>query len=353
MCVIGVFKEGVEVKTSTLEAMWNANPHGAGFAVYKDGKWHVEKGFMSFSELTKRLKSLSLLDTADHPPFVLHCRVASVGKVSPSLTHPFPIKLREGIGYVFHNGTLEIARSLSSYYHSSGMVVPEGESDTSQLAKLISELKLSKEQLKLLVKEGGLLDPLRNGSRFCFCLPEEAEPLLIGDWQTYEGVLVSNTHFAIELDLPYGRRSYDFPFWGSIYEDPFGVCDYGVYKDPIKVEAEGLLFEIDHEWGEAILIGLAGDAFEGLRGVLSEEEEIPFILTNEGEFLIRGVRSKPDAVFVPSGEKPKVFGNPRGKKKALGKIYGGNIYYLAQGQGYPYWRFWGKLQDLQKKGGRK
>lgn len=229
MCVIAFVKDGVELTEEVTKMMWYANPDGAGFAYYENEKWFFEKGYMKLESLIRRLKKLHLLETSSHPPLVIHFRVTSVGETNQTLTHPFKIHLSNSQALLFHNGTLNVIKKnedkLFSKYYSyysysfeceNKMVVEEGESDTSMFAKLLSELRLTKQQLKLLLKKGGLLEPLRNSSRFAICFNGDKEPLLIGKWNTDEsGMVVSNTYWksygfkkACDIQPSYHQLSY-------------------------------------------------------------------------------------------------------------------------------------------------
>ena len=348
MCVIAIVKPQVVLRQDDLKAMWEANSHGAGLAVYRDGQWHMEKGFMIFEALNQRLKELGLLDTEVHPTFVVHFRLVSVGEKTPALTHPFPVKLREGTGFLFHNGTLEIARR--GYYSSSGMEVPQGESDTSQMAKLLSELRLSKKQLKLLLKEGGLLDPLRSGSRFAVCLPGEEEPLLVGEWHEYKGMLVSNKAFVSHGSLWKGWNYH--PYYRSYWE-----CDEGcgwtekkstTPKVKIARDESGLFYRLnlsrrtaqvitDEEAYKSLQVGE-----EPLDGLLLEEEEGFLLYTEEGAFNVVGPKEEPTYVYVPErgAYYHKAGQKPAKKVLALGRVQGKYIFYLSERGG---WKRFGRL----------
>lgn len=244
MCVIAVVKSGVALTESHAERMWEANSHGSGFAVYRDGTWQIRKGVMDLSELKSLLLQEGLLGVEDHPPFVIHFRIASVGGVNPELTHPFPITLSDRGGCVFHNGTMDTSR-----YGGSGMVVPEGESDTSQFAKLISELCLSKEQLTLLVKKGGLLDSLLGGSRLAICIDGEPEPVLVGDWDVADGLLVSNKSWQARRTWTGMSRGYSWNNWE--YSSYSGRSCYSCDDDPPRFV----------RFGEAVFFISGGSAY--------------------------------------------------------------------------------------------
>ncbi len=216
MCVISFIKTGVAFTEDHARKMWEANSHGAGFAYYEAGRWQFVKGFMSFDELIKALKERGLLGVENHPPFAIHFRIATHGGVTPELTHPFEVGIKEGQALLFHNGTLSLP-------------VEKGLSDTAQFAKFLTELGLNKEQLKLLLKEDGILEEVRNKSRLCVLFPEEEEPLLVGGWTEIDGLMVSNEHWVhpriYSYKSSYSYGGYGYGRYGYSYYDYFGVFD--------------------------------------------------------------------------------------------------------------------------------
>ncbi|MEM4854879.1 MAG: hypothetical protein QXX12_04700 [Nanopusillaceae archaeon] len=217
MCVIAFVRTGVVFREDHARRMWEANSHGSGFAYHEAGQWKFLKGFMTLEELLKALKERGLLGVEEHPPFAIHFRIATHGGVTPELTHPFEVGIREGRAVLFHNGTLSLP-------------VEKGLSDTAQFAKFLTELGLNKEQLKLLLKEGGILEEVRNKSRLCVLFPEEEEPFLVGRWTEVDGLMVSNESWVYPR-ISYGyKSSYSFDHlysygYSHSYSDYFGVFD--------------------------------------------------------------------------------------------------------------------------------
>ncbi|MEM1967749.1 MAG: hypothetical protein QXO86_07775 [Nitrososphaerota archaeon] len=215
--MIAFVKPDVVLKEDHARKMWEANSHGSGFAYYEAGQWQFVKGFMALEELLKALKEKGLLGEKDHPPFAIHFRVATHGGITPELTHPFEVGIKEGRAVLFHNGTLSLP-------------VETGLSDTAQFAKFLTELGLSKEQLKLLLKEGGILEEVRNKSRLCVLFPEEEEPFLVGRWMEIDRLMVSNETWVYPR-ISYSHKSgYSYGYgygygYGHSYSDYFGLFD--------------------------------------------------------------------------------------------------------------------------------
>ena len=92
MCIIACKPIGLKMPDAdTIENMWYANPDGAGLMYNKDGKVHIEKGFMKLADFMDALdrvgKSVDLTQTG----VVMHFRITTHGGTKPSNTHPFPI----------------------------------------------------------------------------------------------------------------------------------------------------------------------------------------------------------------------------------------------------------------------
>lgn len=118
MCVIAVKAAGIEMPTTeTIENMWLRNPDGAGFMYARDGKVHIEKGFMKLESLKAKLKEVDDKYNMKKLPVIMHFRITTHGGTSPENTHPFPIsdsigmlkkrRLTTDLG-VAHNGIISV-----------------------------------------------------------------------------------------------------------------------------------------------------------------------------------------------------------------------------------------------------
>lgn len=128
MCVIAVSEVGArQPSTDVLRAMWDHNPHGAGY-MFADGNMvHIHKGFMNWEEFES---SVSAMQFNSSDPVVYHFRIATQAGISPAMTHPFPLvkdlrKHRLTLNVckfgVAHNGiiTLTSDRTETKYSDSS------------------------------------------------------------------------------------------------------------------------------------------------------------------------------------------------------------------------------------------
>lgn len=87
MCVICISPKGVrQPSKEILKAMFEANPHGAGYMVARDGKVEIHKGFMDFTEFWANVQSENF---TDDDVTVFHCRISTQAGVNREMCHPF------------------------------------------------------------------------------------------------------------------------------------------------------------------------------------------------------------------------------------------------------------------------
>jgi hypothetical protein len=241
--------------------MWEANSHGAGFCVWdeKSRTWIMKKGFMSFEALWNEVEPY----TREGSILVVHFRIVSRGRVCPEQTHPFEIAVEEGTAYLFHNGTLEIQ-------------ITQGSSDTFELAYRLSQLGLNKKQLKLLLREGGLLERVRAHSRFAVCLPDEEEPFLVGQWEEVGGLKVSNSYWCFGrtyTGLSKSRRSfysyYPLLLWEEEWEEK---------EDLLIVEVGALRFKVE----DGVAYPYFGNGSPSSEGEIIPREDGLFLVLDDG-----------------------------------------------------------------------
>lgn len=88
MCVIIVAEKGIKVPMENLEKAWNANSDGAGMCYLDSGLVRIRKGFMKFDEFKQALREVPL--NVDR---MFHFRIATAGRVTPGMTHPYPVEM--------------------------------------------------------------------------------------------------------------------------------------------------------------------------------------------------------------------------------------------------------------------
>jgi hypothetical protein len=229
----------------------------------------MKKGFMSFEALWNEIESF----TKEGSILVVHFRIVSRGKACPEQTHPFEIAVEEGTAYLFHNGTLDIE-------------ITQGSSDTYELAYLLGQLRLRKDQLKMVLKEGGLLERVRSHSRFAVCLPDEEEPFLVGRWEEIRGLKTSNSSWELRRTYTglfgWGRSSYSYYpslYWEEREERPLPFCGCDPEEDHIIVGVGEICFKVEGEVAYPYL----GKESPILNGELFVSKDSLFLLVDELE----------------------------------------------------------------------
>lgn len=187
MCVIAVYEKGLVLNENELKNCFTGNPNGAGLMYQKDGKVHIEKGFMkweTFWEAAKRLPS-----DVDR---VFHFRIATSGKISAACCHPFPVcddykkmslaSCDTPMGFA-HNGVLddfEPKKGMKSTYSDS---MKFGKEVLFHLGNLLNERSVRD------------LIELYTTSRFAIMTPKNT--YMIGSWEQSResGAFYSNTSY--------------------------------------------------------------------------------------------------------------------------------------------------------------
>ena len=184
MCVILVCPENVRPKPEVLYACHEANPHGAGVAWREGGRVRWEKN-LGPGQLLKLLRELN-------GEIVIHFRWASVGGVDPRLCHPFPITPKASISLtgvaealLFHNGTWSgYVDALERLEQHRKEPLPTRPMSDSRAAALV-------------VHTTGPDSLQRLPGRWVWMHRDETR--LYGDWESFEGMRVSNTYFLHRL----------------------------------------------------------------------------------------------------------------------------------------------------------
>ena len=89
MCVICIKKKGVRLPLfKEVKAMWERNPHGAGFMYARDGKLTISKGYMTLRSLIEGLDDAHI---SEDEALVIHFRISTQGGINPEMCHPFPV----------------------------------------------------------------------------------------------------------------------------------------------------------------------------------------------------------------------------------------------------------------------
>jgi len=195
MCVIIYKPEGMIVSDKLFDRSWELFPHGGGYAVWENGKWVYEKGFMEKEEFYEAVKEFI---HSENTRVVLHFRFATEdaeGKrnILPEFTHPFEIQLQDTKALLFVNG-----RFSENY---KGIV---GAPKVKKFVEDINQLKLKRWQYENLLAEDGLLEGLfryrGERARLLTLFEEDKEPFFSPKppkgWIEYDGLLLSRKVFS-------------------------------------------------------------------------------------------------------------------------------------------------------------
>jgi len=187
MCVIAVSERGTRQPTKAeLLAMFNHNPHGAGYMLARGGRVEIHKGFMWFDDFWRAVRS-ERLTAAD--PVVYHFRISTQAGVNPEMTQPFPLTSRLSITKaldvrctvgIAHNGIIPVTADPAEHNYSdtalfvagylSGMMRTTSDIDAALLTEIESLIGWS----RLAIMDG------------------TGEIVTIGKFTEHNGILLSN-----------------------------------------------------------------------------------------------------------------------------------------------------------------
>lgn len=157
MCVIMVIGKTRPTDEMVTRA-WDHNRDGAGIAWREGDEVVYKKGIMNLDEIRPLIKKVPT-------PAVVHFRVASVGGVRKSLTHPFPVSKKTDLSLegrtkgnlLFHNGHWGAwdDKALDAAI-AADVQIPDGEwSDTRAIAWMVSIYGLG--FMELLTQQKGVV----------------------------------------------------------------------------------------------------------------------------------------------------------------------------------------------------
>jgi len=190
MCVIIYKPEGAIVSDKLFDRCWELFSHGGGYAVWENGRWVYEKGFMEKEEFYEAVKEFI---HSENTRVVLHFRFATEdaeGKknILPEFTHPFEIQLQDTKALLFINGRFD--------EHYKGIV---GAPKIKRFVEDINQLQLTRDQYEQLLAEDGPLEGLfryrGERARLLTLFEEDKEPFFSPKppkgWIEYDGLLLS------------------------------------------------------------------------------------------------------------------------------------------------------------------
>lgn len=193
MCVICVKEKGVLMPTTeNIRAMWDANPHGAGFMFARNGKVFIRKGFMTLDDFECALLKENF--TKDDV-IIMHFRIATQGGINPEMTHPFALvnKIENtkclnalcDIG-IAHNGIIRLTTDFKEKEYSDTAIFI-----TNYISKLIrKKADFYDAEIREMIYELGK-------SKFAF-LNGEGDVFMLGDFRKVNGLYYSNLNHEID-----------------------------------------------------------------------------------------------------------------------------------------------------------
>lgn len=271
MCVIMAKPKGIDMPDDdTIHNMWVRNPDGAGFMYAKDGRVHIEKGFMKLDALRAALKRTAKTVDFKNTAVVMHFRITTHGGTKPENTHPFPItdsigrlkKLKQDthVG-VAHNGII------------SSVTPRKGISDTMEY--IATQLAPLSKAVPRFYKDANLMLMIQNAtaSKLAF-LTGEGKIFTVGTFVTDGGRLYSNTSYE-----PWVYKKYTGAAWGDWDDkwvtDSGKACDKLLPSDMINpgdYVTRSVDF-LDDTRGDFV-IGLDGDWYDGTDFAVDESDVV-------------------------------------------------------------------------------
>lgn len=176
MCIAIVAPSGTRIPDAALYSSYKANQDGAGIAYIKDGKVEITKGIFNVLDLLTEYEEKFTKYGGN--PMLVHCRIATAGKVGVDNCHPFKISG----GALIHNGHL--------YDVEDGRGADK--SDTRDFAEWAYDKFDYDTVTKAVAKHK--LDTTFFGNKVA-CLYDDGRFLTIGTWTSDEGVLYSNSGY--------------------------------------------------------------------------------------------------------------------------------------------------------------
>lgn len=231
MCVIAIY-EGIHApKITDIKDMINANPDGVGVAWNDGERVHFRKGLETAEQVMDIYEAIK--DEA--LGFVVHCRIATSGGVSPNKCHPFPVTIHNQ----FLNITTYDGRTPCAIHNGVFDIdVEDGLNDTQTLIKkVIAPVYRADVKGFERGRYSEVVKMATKGSRFVIMYPSHIE--IFGRWNERDGVLFSNLLWTYRAEwhaskygwhtTADGRKYYGLPpvqpykVDGALVE---GVCGY-------------------------------------------------------------------------------------------------------------------------------
>ena len=206
MCVIAVSRSGSrQPSASELRAMWDHNPHGAGYMFARGERVIIHKGFMDFSDFIRSVRSEHFTRSDS---VVYHFRISTQAGCTPQMTHPFPVTRKLSllraldlscpVG-IAHNGIIPLTTDPAERHYSDTALFM-----SRYLSRLIrSSADLDDPRILNVIESAG------GFSKFAFMFGD-GTVRTVGYFTERDGILLSNTNhiYAPETDFSALLRKY-------------------------------------------------------------------------------------------------------------------------------------------------
>lgn len=223
MCIIIAKDKNSELPNmDTIETCFNHNSDGAGLMYVDKGQVVIDKGFMTFKELKKKLEVLyKRFNNFKDKSLVIHCRIGTSGTNTRENTHPYCIsenykdlhrtKVVCDLGMV-HNGIINQYTPIDNKHNTN---------DTQEF--IMKYLTPIYEHYRDFYKNKYILEGLEDitNSRLVF-LDSNDDLYYVGDFEEENGVKYSNSSYK-----PYTFKTYtskydyyteDSDYWNSWWD---------------------------------------------------------------------------------------------------------------------------------------
>lgn len=190
MCVaIYKPKETILPSLETLKQCWDANPDGAGFALFTGGEKYaieIHKGYMTWKSFVTAYEKYHLADFDGD--LLLHFRIATHGGISPGLTHPF--SLTKDVKLLKHTNVL----TNYALIHNGMLPIESKEgSDTMEFCRRLAPFYQN------IPAAFNLIEGMAGNNKIAIMTREQVH--LFGEWEYIDGVYFSNLYWDWQDDF--------------------------------------------------------------------------------------------------------------------------------------------------------
>ncbi len=175
MCIIAYYRKNLPLNKEELETCFENNPDGAGLMYQENKTVHIMKGFMDWDKFWEVAEKLPT--NVDR---VFHFRIATSGKVSPGICHPFPIcNDYKRMKLIDSYTNMGLAHNGVMYNYTPTKGIKDDKSDTMVFTKeIVYELDEGR-----LIKNPAIRQLIDESQSSRFAIMDSEETYLIGDFE--------------------------------------------------------------------------------------------------------------------------------------------------------------------------